>query len=249
VQLDPTDPRVPSRPLWGLLILALPLVGLVLVVMGYGSVFLLGLQGRQAGGERVILWYGGCPEAKGAVVARLADMGLQAEELPVPPGQTDKFGFSLHLPSDPLAAASLPATLASPGRLELLAGSTVLADERDLREASVRMDLLTQPSLLLSLDEDATARVREHVGQDQQGELTLRIDNVAVASQSNERAVQEGGIELIPSREGKSERERWAAVAAWAVTVDHTLPCSLTLLEEGSAAAAAPGPEPASPTR
>jgi hypothetical protein len=213
VQPDPTDPRVPSRPLWGLAILALPLVGLVIVALGYTALFLV---------------------------------GLQAEALPA---EADRFGFSLHLPTDPLAAASLASTLSSPGQLELLAGAQVLADHTDLLDASVRMDLLTQPSLRLALDEDASQRVREQVAQDAEGELTLRIDQVTVASQANKRAVHDDGIDLIPSREGKSERERWAAVASWAVTVDHPLPCAVTLQEGGRAAATGEAPAPASPTR
>lgn len=241
MDIDPNDPRIPSRPLWGLAILALPLIGLVVVATAYLGMFVLGTRGRPASGEEVALWYevpadcGGADAGAEAVTsfvaaevveARLGDMGLKATALPAPAG-APAFGFSVAMPADAAVAATIPSTLARPGLARLMGGEQLLADNSDIADASIRMDLLMQPSLLLRLDPDAAERVRSFVRGDPQGKITLLVDGEAVASQRNDRPVQVGEVELTPDDEAMDEQARWAALAELSVTVDHPLACAL----------------------
>ena len=241
MDIDPNDPRIPSRPLWGLAILALPLIGLVVVATAYVGMFVLGTRGRPASGEEVALWYElspSCPAAgeKASSVAarvleaRLADMGLKATALPAPAGGA-AFGFSVVMPADAAVAATIPVTLARPGLARLVGGDQLLADNTDIADASIRMDLLMQPSLLLKLDPDAAERVRDHVRAHPQGKMTLWVDEVAVASQRNDRPVQVGEVELTPDDEAMDEKARWSALAELSITVDHPLSCGLTAVD------------------
>ena len=219
MDLDPDDPRLPSRPLLGMAILALPGLGFLAIAIGYTALFAAGSAGRSIDGPEVELRFSGCPDAQQAITARLSDMGLPATALPSSDAST--FGFRLKLPADPEAARAIPSTLASPGQLQIQDADEAIATNSDLVDASVKMDLLTEPSLLLTLSDAATERLKSHARPGHR--VSLHIDGARVADTPLDRASSVLDFLLT---EGV-ERERWSRIAAWSVTVDHPLPCPI----------------------
>ncbi|MEZ4237199.1 MAG: hypothetical protein R3F59_13805 [Myxococcota bacterium] len=233
---EPSDPRLRQRPLLGLLILAVPVVAVVLTLVAYAGMVGLGLRGRQATGPPVPLRFDGCAEAGPVLAARLRDMGVEAE-----PGD-GPLSFVASLPTDPAVAASIPATLAMPGRLEVRGGDQVLAGPSDVVDASVRADVMMVPTTLVHLSQAAAARVRDYVRANPTGRMHFAVDGQVVGSQSNEASEEIGEVEITPEdahgRPMDDGRARWDLVAAWSVTVDHPLPCAVTV--RGASGAAPP---------
>lgn len=230
MDLDPADPRLPSRPLVGLTILTLPVIGMIVVGVGYGIMFSRGLAGRPPSGPPTTLHFSGCPAARDIIAARLRDMGLDATSAQLDP---DRFSFTTSMPDDPTVAATVPETLTAQGALRITGEGETLAENKDITDASVRMDLLMDPSLLLNLDTDAAKRIQQHVRAHPRGRLLLWLDGEHVASQGNDRPVSVGELEFLPPSPDPptgDTRARWAQIAAWSVTVDHLLPCPVDVL-------------------
>lgn len=221
------DPRLQMRPWRGLVILAVPLVAIVATFVAYAVLVRAGLTGRPASGEAVELRFLACREASAPIVARLADMGLDAKVAPSPGGFTVK----VVLPSDPAVAASIPITLVSPGHLEVRAGDDVLATNVDVVSAEPRLDLRMASYVVLRLAEAAAQRVTDAVRASPRGVLTLRIDGVDVATQQNTTPIARGEVEFAPHVDDDAVRMR--TIAAWAVVFDHgPLPCVVALFEQ-----------------
>jgi hypothetical protein len=220
--IDPKDPRLQGRPLWGLLILALPIVGVAFTFVAYAIMVGMGVRGRAPTGEQVSLAFAGCPEAAAVVGDRMRDMGLEGRPIEVPGG----FGFEVVLPSDPDVASRIPATLSAPGRLEILGEGTVLATNADVVDASVRMDLMMVPSTLLQVGPEAAERIVGNVRAHPEGRLEFVIDGAAIGTQSNRNPVGRGEVEIAPP--GLDGEARFHAVAEWSIIVDHPLPCEIT---------------------
>ena len=218
--------------MWGLLILALPIVGVVLTILAYAVLVGFGVRGRTAEGEHRELAFSGCPEAAPVVADRLRDMGL----VPTPVERTDGFAFDVVLPAEADVAARIPTTLAIPGRLEIRGDGEVLATSADVRASSVRMDLMMVPSTLVNLGPDAAERVTTWVRAHPEGKLEFWLDGVAIGTQSSQNPVGKGEVEIAPMRrevagsppEELDDRSRWLAVAEWSVVIDHPLPCAVT---------------------
>ena len=222
VDVSPDDPRIPSRPLWGLAILTLPILGIFVMFIAYGVMWGLGLSGRQAAGEPVTLTFEGCPEARPLLEARLADMGLSGEWT----STASQIQVTAALTGDPEVDANIPDTLASPGALEIRADGEVVATNANVTEASVRMDLFMVPYVLLHLDPPAADRVRDFVRADPEGKVRFWVDGQEIGWQSNSNPVAKGDLEINPAI--PDELERMHAVAAWSVTLDHgPLPCTV----------------------
>lgn len=223
--VDPNDPRLKGmRPAWGLAILTLPIVGVVIVAVGYGSLFLSGTRGRAADGPRVEWTFEGCPEARPLIEARVADMGLEAAFGDAPGG----FVAELVLPGDPEVAAGVPATLTMPGALEVRGANELLVTNADLTDASVRVDLLMYPSTLLRLTPEAAERVKKHVRDLPKGELLFYVDGVRAGRQDNQNPVSVGEIEL--GLDEGDDKTRMHRAAALSVVLDHgPLPCPVTV--------------------
>ncbi|MEQ1566354.1 MAG: hypothetical protein ABMA64_12005 [Myxococcota bacterium] len=230
MQLDPADPRLPSRPLWGLLLLSLPVVGVVFTAAAYGAMWAMGLRGRAADGPEVWWAVDGCPEAAAVVDARVRDVGLEPIGAPTP-GQ-----LHLRLPADPAVAAALPVTLTRPGKLEIRGGGEPLAGPEDVTSASPRMDLMMVPVVLVTVTPAAADRVTAWVRAHPGGRLDFLVDGEPVGWQSSQNPLPKGEYEIAPAL--ADGPERWAAVAAVSVVADHPLPCPVTLTAvEGRAAA------------
>ncbi len=225
--VDPDDPRLKQRPIWGLLILILPIVGVLVVFALYAGMWAIGISGRAASGPRATLTFDGCPQARPLLEARLADMGLDDAAWTDTPGG---FAVEVSLTGDPDVDARIPRTLAMPGALEIRGGDEALATNIDVVEASVRLDLLMVPSVLVKVGPEAAARVKEHVRANPGGQLRFLVDGVDVGGQSNLEPVAVGDLELAPDGYDVSlDRERMHAVAAWSVVLDHgPLPCAVS---------------------
>lgn len=221
--IEPSDPRLPKRPVWGLLMLLMPLVGVAALTVAYAVTWGFGLRGRAATGPAVHLTYAGCAEAGPVLDARLADMGLPFTRAATPDG----FAIDATLPADERAAAGIPATLARPGQLEVLGDGERLAGPPDVVDASVRMDLTMTPTLLVRVGPEAAGRVAAWRRAHPTGAVTFRVDGVEVGHQSSQDPMPEGELELSPAgmRDGAA---RWDAIAAWSVTLDHPLPCPVS---------------------
>lgn len=222
------DPRIPTRPLLGLGLVMLPVVGVILVAIAYVVTWGFGLAGRQAAGETVTWRFSGCEAAQVVLEARLADVGLDAEWEAIAGGYT----VTTQLTGDATVDESLPATLTTPAVLEVRAGSEVLATTADVIDASVRMDVFMVPYVLLSVDEDAAERVKQYVRSDPEGRMTFHVDGQPIGWQSSSNPVSIGELEINLVLEG-DERARMQAVASWSVILDHApLPCDVTFRGE-----------------
>lgn len=221
--VDPDDPRLKTRPIWGLAILVLPIIGVVVVTAAYVVMVSLGLQGRSANGAPMEIELAACEEARSVVSDRLEEMGFQARLEPSPGGLVVRFDG----PADPDVRATLPETLATPGLLELRGGDRVLATQEDVVDASVRLDAMMTGSTLIHLSSSAGDRVRAWVREQPTGQLDFYVDGERVGGQRND-AVTVGEVEIAPPIDDDAQRLR--AVAHWAVVIDHPLPCRVTVV-------------------
>jgi preprotein translocase subunit SecD len=227
--VDPEDPRIrQARPGWALFILAAPLVLFAIVVVGYSALVGAGLRGRTATGERTTLTFRSCPEARPFLEARVADVGLADATFEALP---DGLALTATLPGDPEVAEALPATLATPGVLEVRDGQTVLATNDDIVDASVRLDLFMIPSTLLRLTPEAGQRLSDWTRDHQDGMLTFVLDGRTIGHQTATNPVATGELEI--ATDDLPDRQRMHATAAWGVVLDHgPLPCAVTAVPD-----------------
>jgi len=222
------DPRIPTRPLFGFILVLMPIVGVFLVTIAYVVMWSLGLAGRSAQGEEVTWRFSGCEAALPLLEARLDDVGLSATWTSTSGGYT----VTTQLTGDETVDEGLPAMLTTPADLEIRAGDQVLATSADVTDASVRMDIFMVPFVLLKVDEDAAERIKVHVRQDPEGKMAFHVDGRKIGWQSNANPVAIGELEVNLELEG-DEKDRMQAVASWSVTLDHgPLPCSVTFRGE-----------------
>jgi hypothetical protein len=217
------DPRLKMRPIGGLLLLAGALLAVLATFVAYGVLVWAGMAGRPATGAPATLRFEGCHEAIAPMVARLEDMGLSATVRATLQGS---FAFVVVLPSDPVVAASVPATLARPGHVEIASGSTVLATNADVTEAVPRLDLRMASYVVVRLSASAADRVAAAMRADPTGAVVLRVDGAEVARQRNTDPTVHGELEFAPPTDDDVLRMR--TIAEWAVVLDHgPLPCSV----------------------
>jgi len=223
---DPNDPRLKMRPLVGLAILVVPIVGVLATFVAYGVLVRAGLNGRQARSEDVELRLLACEEAIDPIVARLADMGIEAKTRPVPGGFVLKYAP----PADAAVAASIPATLVRPGKMEINWGRHLMATNAQVTSAEPRLDLRMASYVVLRLNPSAALRIKDTVHNDPHGSLTLRIDDQDMAEMPNSTPIAEGEVEFAPRTDDDEERMR--TIAEWAVVLDHgPLPCPAEIVE------------------
>lgn len=219
-EISDDDPRIPARPIWAMVILALPIVGVLLTFLAYGVMWSLGLSGRVARGEPMELRFVGCAEAEPYLRGRLDDMGLEGTWSTT----SDGYAVTVVPTGDREVDAALATTLSVPAALQVTSQGETLATNADLREATVRMDIFMVPYVLLRLESAAAERVKHAMRTDPGGKLRFLVDGVDVGWQSNTNPVATGDLEINLTIEDDLERMR--AVAAWSVTLDHgPLPC------------------------
>lgn len=219
------DPRIPTRPLWGFVLVLLPIIGIVLVVSAYVVIVGMGITGRSAQGDEVTWHFTGCEAAQPMIEARLDDIGLPSTWTTGPGTYT----VTTRLTGDGTVDRSLPVTLTTPGALEVRGGSLVLASSEDVTYAGVRMDVFMVPSVLLRLDADGADRVKQYVRSEPEGRMEYYVDGQYIGWQSNTNPVSVGEVEINLEMDG-DERARMQAVASWSVILDHApLPCAVSV--------------------
>jgi hypothetical protein len=217
------------RPMGQLVLLAVAIAMVLATFAAYGVLWWSGMAGRPATGADVELVFRACPEAIPTVEGRLADMGLVATVAAAPGG----FTVETVLPADPIVAASVPGTLARPGRVEIVAGDEVVATNADVTEAEPRLDLRMASFVVLRFAAPAAERLADAVRADPRGHLALRLDGVEVATQPNAAPIARGELEFAPRTDDDAVRMR--AIAEWAVVADHgPLPCGVEPVPSGA---------------
>lgn len=216
------------QPRKGALLLLIPaaMVGLTFVL--YAGMLALGLYGRPADGDRVVMAFTGCAAAAPVVQARVAFMGLGD---PVLAERPDGFDLQVTLPADPHVARGIPDTLTAPGRLQAVrrdAPDQVLFTEAEVAHAAIRQDLTLIPWTVLTLTDAGVAALGAYVREDREGRVIYRMDGAEIGSVSNLKGATPE-VELSPELE--DDRARLEAAAARAVVLDSgPLPCPLSVV-------------------
>lgn len=223
--LDPSHPDY-KAPTWGCLIYAAPLVAVPMVFAAYGYLFYSGLGGRPADGARVEIAFDGCEAAGPIIEARVQRMGLGD---PVFGTRDSGPMIEVTLPTDEEVANDVPTTLARTGAFEIRAGDEVLFDNSALTDATVRMDIMMSPWVVLRLQEDAEASLHAHQKTDLSAETSYWIDGVKLGRISNQKTVMGGEVEL--PGDAANDRARMQRAAADALVLSSgPLPCSVSVV-------------------
>jgi hypothetical protein len=227
---DDRDPYEP-RPTYGCLLLIVPIVLTVGGVIAYFGMFVLGILGRDATGERVEIQFATCPEARTLIADRVALMGLGDPEY-----RDSEGGFTLvaTLPADPVDAAAIPNTLIETGRLEIrdpkapADAPPVIAGERvDASTVHLSVDGVVT---LVKLDDQGANALRDHMISHPEGEIAFVLDGETVYTRSNLPAEARGNLEILTP--GATEHEQMRIAAARSVILDAgPLPCPASLVD------------------
>lgn len=213
------------RPRGGCLLLAAPLFAVPAVIMAYLYLFYSGYQGVDPSGNTVQMQFHSCDEAGQMVLARAEDMGLGNTILTA----TDN-GFVLAsvLPDREDAAAEIATTFGSVGLFALRAGDIELANQDDVVDASVRLDITMTPSTLINLNEEARKRIYRHIKDVPEGKMEVWLEGEMVWDYGNQRPMINGEIEVPPSAADDQARMKLAAHRA-IVLNNGPLPCAIEL--------------------
>ncbi len=213
------------KPRKGAIILVIPILMVVVVFVGYGVMFGLGISGRAADGKRVTLAWEGCPEALDVVQHRVEGMGLGN---PVYSKTDAGFTVEVTLPADPDVAAEIPRTLATPGFLRAhptTDPNRTLFTSDQVEKGAIRQDLTLSPWTVITLSDEGVEALKAYIDEDREGRVTYLLDGLPIGSVSNLKGPTPE-VELSP--EGKDDRDRMHKAAARAIIVDSgPLPCPL----------------------
>lgn len=202
----------------------MPIVLAAVLVGGYGALLWSGAVGRPADGARVTLAFDGCPQAKDAVQARVLAMGLGE---PVVAPRVDGFDVTATLPSDPAVAAVIPAVLARPGRLEVVADDgSIVVDAARIESATLRLDLTGEPAVAVQLDPTGVAALASHTEGRPEGHVDVRVDGVSFGTRENTPPERRGHLTLRISE--PTRQAQVAAAADLGVVLGAPLPCTPT---------------------
>ena len=151
--------------------------------MAYLYLFYSGYQGVDPSGNTVQMQFQSCDEAGQMVLARAEDMGLGNTSLTA----TDN-GFVLAsvLPDREDAATEIATTFGSVGLFALRAGDIELANQDDVVDASVRLDITMTPSTLINLNEEARKRIYKHIKDVPEGKMEVWLEGEMVWDYGNQ---------------------------------------------------------------
>lgn len=214
------------QPRKGALLLLVPVALVFATLVAYVGLFALGVIGRAADGERVVLAFAACPEAQPVIARRVDGMGLGDPQFATTP---EGFSLTVTLPSDPDVAAAIPTTLATPGRLvarRVGAPEPVLFTEARVTSASIRQDLTMIPWTVLTLDEAGVASLLAWAREQREGRVEYLLDGAPIGEVSNTQPIS-AEVELSPMLE--DDRLRLHRAAEWAIVLNGgPLPCPVT---------------------
>lgn len=225
-----TPPSSPGagdvRPSGGCWLLLVPIFFTLSIVVAYVGMAVLGWFGHPASGDVVAITFTtACDEAEALVRARVDGMGLGDPTYADVPGG---FEVTARLPADDKVAAAIPATLARPGRVEIVADSgEVLVRPEQIDTAQLRLGT-RGPVVGVQLDRDATRALRSHMEAHPDGRIRVLLDGEAVDDRKNVPAEPRGNVEVIPP--GKDETEMLGLAAEWALVIEHgPMPCDVAV--------------------
>lgn len=214
----------------GCLLLLIPTFMLLAMVAAYVVIFIAGIIGTTAKGDRVQVVYAACPAAEGLIRDRVGLMGLGEPEFV---DSADGFALTATMPADPKIAAGIPAALARPGRLEIRAVDAPLTDppliEGERVEAST-VHMGTEGAMtLFRLDETGADTLRVHMQQHPEGSIAYWLDGEKVGDRLNMPAEPHGNLEIYGT--GPDEMAQMRIAAERSVILDAgPLPCPVAVV-------------------
>lgn len=212
----------------GCLFLGLPLVLVPLIILAYAGVWGLGLRGRVASGDRVILTYSACPEAQEPVLARVSSMGLGD---PVAEATEGGFTLTATMPEDARVAEQIPATLTERGDFAVYYGpdrADQVAGRAEVTSVFPRMTGDASATSVVKLDPAVGGPLQRRQLDDPLGFLEVWVDGVHVDTLPNTSPITEHEIDIEPMAEGA--RDAIEESAARSIVLAHPLPCDIALV-------------------
>jgi hypothetical protein len=222
------DPHVREQveamqPRKGALLLLIPVAMVALVFALYAVALAFGLYGRPADGERVVLVASACPEARAVVAHRVNAMGLGDPVFDEVPGG---FQLTVTLPAEADVAASIPVTLATPGRLRAVRESqpdVALIENAQITGAAIRQDLTLIPWTVITLAPEGYEALLAWVREQRDGKVVWSVDGEPIGTVSNLKGAATE-VEISPALD--DDRARMMRAAELAIVLDSgPLPC------------------------
>lgn len=219
-----TSQATDGLPRSGCLFFMLPVALTVLVIGAYAVLFGAGFLGFGAGGDRVLIEFDTCDDARPMLEARVEQMGLGD-----PQWDTSGGGLALTttLPDTP-AAPHIPTTLARGGDFALVTGETrdgdVIIDDEDVLEAALSLKELGNPLVVLKLSSEAQKRLEAHMEDHVEGSISVWIDDELVLARPNDPPFRRAEIDV--RAEGDDGQDNLRRAADWGILITHgPLPC------------------------
>jgi hypothetical protein len=170
-----------------------------------------------------------CPEEASSVIAARVDlMGLPDADIQVSDGQIILQavfpGYS------EIENETIPATLASTGMLELRADGEVLTERTDIEDAMLDQDESGMPIVVLTLTEDAAARVEAQLDSEPGGNTHFYLDDEFLVSRTNARGL-DGRTMRVLIDHGDADSRMRKMVDLNVLLNTRVLPCPMTVVE------------------
>ncbi len=218
----------------GLVLMAVPILSILAVALGYAVLLWYGSAGRPATGAATVITFEACPEARPFIRSRVEAIGLPDAHFGQAPGG---FTLSTRLPEQARVAEAIPGTLAKPGRFAVTKldeqgdalGGEPIATEAHIAYATVYMGFLDTPRALVQLEQAQAQALRTWMESNPHKGVAMLIDGERVADRRNMPSEAQGKLEL--DLVGRSDLERMDFAAATAIVLDHgPLPCPVSVV-------------------
>ena len=199
LELPPDEERIP-RSRVGCLMLMLPVGASLFIIAMYIAMIVIGALGSTPTGDRVRIAFATCADAMPLIEARVDAMGLGE---PAFQREEGRLLVTATLPDKPDVAASIPRTLAAPGRFEIRTedSNEVVIDPTHIVEVNLTLERLGDPLTIIRLSQEGGRILREHMEDNRGGAIVVYIDDELIVTRMNEPAVLEGVIDLRPHQE------------------------------------------------
>jgi len=206
---EPGRRHLPPRPKKASLFMAAPVAFAAFLMFSLVSLVTMVWIGNSAKGERLkIVFQTACPQEAGPIIeARgnaigLGDMQVQMSKssvtvLATMPGLTDD-------------RTAMPELLAMPGTVTFRSGEEILATEKDITEAVLKLDEGGNPITELALTVSAGKALEEATTADPEGTLTILFNGEPIVPRPNTPPVLENKIRLMTGTGKPAARMRLA---------------------------------------
>jgi hypothetical protein len=213
-----------ALPRSGCLFFMLPVGLAITVIVAYAVLFGAGMLGTGAAGERVVIAFSTCPEARPLIQARVEQMGLgQPEWAATPAG----FDLTATLPATK-AAPHIPTTLARGGVFALVTGEArdgeVIIDNSGLVGAQLSLKELGNPLVIVELTNEAHKRLEAHMEAHVEDSISVWVDDELVLARPNDPPFRRTEVDV--RAEGDDGEDNLRRAADWGILLTHgPLPC------------------------